>query len=82
MNTAEIIYDKVRMLPESTANEVLDFVEFLENRLFRLNKNEKFEQLSENGWPDCILSFEGIPEMPPFEQDRHLLHEPSEDPLA
>jgi hypothetical protein len=30
MNTAEIIYQKARALPEDDAREVLDFLEFLE----------------------------------------------------
>lgn len=34
-NTAEKIYERVKSLPESTANEVLDFIEFLESRQHR-----------------------------------------------
>ena len=30
MNTAEEIYEHVKALPESTAREILDFVEFVE----------------------------------------------------
>lgn len=30
MNTAEQIYEHVKALPESTAREILDFVEFVE----------------------------------------------------
>ena len=30
MNTAERIYEHVKALPESTAREILDFIEFIE----------------------------------------------------
>lgn len=33
MNTAEKIFDEVRILPESQAREVLDFVGFLKSKL-------------------------------------------------
>ena len=33
MNTAERIFDEVRVLPESQAREVLDFVGFLKSKL-------------------------------------------------
>lgn len=33
-------------------------------------------------WPDAILSFTGVPDMPPFESGRVLLKEPVDDPLA
>lgn len=44
MNTAEIIYDKVKMLPDSTASEVLEFVEFLEPKRKKLNPSGYLEK--------------------------------------
>lgn len=36
MNTAEKIYQRVKTLPESTAKEIMDFIEFLESKQRRL----------------------------------------------
>ncbi len=80
MKVAEKIYEKVKLLPESTAVEVLDFVEFLETRLVRTIYCD-YKQTVLNKWPDIILSFEGMPDMPPFEEDRALLLPPSKDPI-
>jgi len=33
MNTAELIFQEAKSLPEAQAKEVLDFVEFLKNKL-------------------------------------------------
>ena len=70
MNTAEKIYEHVKALPAPTAQEILDFVEFVENRVAQSQKNDEALRTAGNRWPDIILAFEGIPEMPPFEQDR------------
>ncbi len=37
---------------------------------------------SDNGWPDIVLSFEGIETMQAFESYRNELALPSDDPLA
>jgi hypothetical protein len=43
------------------------------------------EWLARNGqpqWPDEVLSFNGMAEMPPFESSRDQLKLPAADPLA
>ncbi|MBV5268051.1 MAG: DUF2281 domain-containing protein [Burkholderiaceae bacterium] len=81
MNTAQKIYELVKVLPDPAVQEVLDFIEFLENRLARTKKYGDTSQTADNRWPDIILAFEGVPDMPPFEQGRGHLLPPSEGPL-
>ena len=81
MNTAQKIYEHVKALPDPAVQEVLDFIVFLENRLARTKKYDGASQTADNMWPDIILSFEGVPDMPPFEQGRGHLLPPSDDPL-
>lgn len=33
-------------------------------------------------WPDTVLGFNGIPDMPPFEDTRRVLKAPHGDPFA
>lgn len=33
-------------------------------------------------WPEAVLAFEGLPDMPPFESHRNGLRLPEDDPLA
>lgn len=40
MNTAEIIYQEAKSLPEAEAQEVLDFLEFLKAKRTRDSENE------------------------------------------
>lgn len=84
MSTAETIYEQVKTLPEPAAREVLDFVKFIESRLARqAGKTAKKRPAATAGaWPELVLSFNGEPELPPFEQDRSQLLPPVEDPLA
>ena len=82
MNVAEKIYEHVKAMPAPTAQEVLDFVEFIENRLYQSKKESDTHRTAGNRWPEIILAFEGVPDMPPFEQDRAHLLPPSEDPLS
>jgi hypothetical protein len=81
MNTAQKIYEHVKALPDPAVQEVLDFIVFIENRLARTKKYDGASQTADNMWPDIILSFEGVPDMPPFEQGRGHLLPPSDDPL-
>lgn len=81
MKVAEKIYEHVKALPESTAEEVFDFVEFLENKLIHSKKYGRMSRAANSKWPNTILAFEGVPDMPPFEEDRAHLLPPSEDPL-
>lgn len=81
MDIAEKIHEIVMTLPAAVVQEVLDFVEFLEKRQARTNNHGFNAQTEDNKWPDIILFFEGIPEMPPFEQDRAFLYPPAKDPV-
>lgn len=81
MDLAQKVYEHVNALPEPAVQEVLNFVEFLTSRLAQTKKYVDASQTADNRWPDIILSFEGVPDMPPFEQDRAHLLPPSEDPL-
>lgn len=82
MNLAQKVCEHVNALPEPAVQEVLNFVEFLTSRLAQTKKYVDASQAADNRWPDIILSFEGVPDMPPFEQDRDHLLPPSEDPLT
>src|SRR5437763_16795462 len=78
MSIAERIYQQVKTLPESAAREVLDFAEFIESKLAREAAGQSASTDPQAGassrWPEAVLAFEGMPDMPPFEQDRiHLL---------
>ena len=76
MSIAERIYEHVSTLPEPAAREVLDFVEFLENKLARGASSPAPQ------WPPIVMTFEGVAEMPPFELDRAHLTPPAADPLS
>lgn len=41
MNTAEIIYEKSKALPESSAQEVLDFIGYLEQKTLKTSPFKK-----------------------------------------
>lgn len=83
MNLAQKVYEHVKALPEPAVQEVLDFVEFLKNRLAQTKKYGDTSQTADNRWPEIILAFEGVPDMPPFdEQGRAHLLPPLEDPLT
>ncbi|MGZ5007096.1 MAG: DUF2281 domain-containing protein [Methylobacter sp.] len=43
MNTAEIIYEKSKALPESFAQEVLDFIVYLEQKTLKTSPFKKTE---------------------------------------
>ncbi|MGZ5075716.1 MAG: DUF2281 domain-containing protein [Methylobacter sp.] len=43
MNTAEIIYEKSKTLPESFAQEVLDFIVYLEQKTLKTSPFKKTE---------------------------------------
>lgn len=53
------------------------------NALIRRALNEWIELHSEkSGWPQEVISFQGMPDMEPFESHRRSLALPAEDPLA
>ncbi len=45
MNTAEQIYEQVKALPESTAREILDFVEFVEAKRKLTEAGQSFSHI-------------------------------------
>lgn len=45
MNTAELIYEKSKKLPESVAHQVLDYLEFLENKYHQSDISETLSVL-------------------------------------
>lgn len=45
MNTAEQIYEHVKALPESTAREILDFVEFVEAKRKLIEASQSFSRI-------------------------------------
>lgn len=45
MNTAELIYEKSKHLPESVAHQVLDYLEFLESKYHQSDMSETLSVL-------------------------------------
>jgi hypothetical protein len=45
MNTAELIYEKSKQLPESVAHQVLDYLEFLESKYHQSDISETLSVL-------------------------------------
>jgi hypothetical protein len=52
------------------------------NALIRRAVGEWLQRRGEPQWPDEVLGFQGISEMPPFEDARRELQPPVADPLA
>ena len=59
MKTAEVIYQKVKALPESSQGEVLDFVEYLTHKLRRedatwseMSLSNALRGMENDVWPD------------------------------
>jgi hypothetical protein len=52
------------------------------NALIRKAVSEWLTRHGQPQWPDEVLSFNGIAEMPPFESSRDPLNSPAADPLA
>ncbi len=52
------------------------------NALIRKAVHEWLARQSTAQWPDEVLSFTGLAEMPPFEAGRDQLKPPAADPLA
>jgi hypothetical protein len=89
MSIAERIYQQVKGLPDSAAKEILDFTELIGSRLARQQGEAAggWQARTEaegdaEGWPEVVLTFEGLPDAEPFERDRAELLPPAEDPLA
>lgn len=52
------------------------------NALIRKAIGEWLAQQSQPQWPEAVMNFKGMADVPPFEASRHRLKPPAEDPLA
>jgi predicted transcriptional regulator len=52
------------------------------NALVRQAVSEWLSRHGKSQWPDEVLAFKGMPDMPPFEAGRGRLKPPAADPLA
>ena len=52
------------------------------NALIRKAVREWLARQGKPQWPDAVLGFEGVANMPPFEDNRNKLGPPADDPLA
>ena len=52
------------------------------NALIRRAVGEWLKREGRPGWPDAVLGFRGLPDVPPFEAGRKDLEPPADDPLA
>ncbi len=52
------------------------------NALIRKAVREWLEHQGKPQWPDAVLGFNGLANMPPFEVSRDKLKPPPDDPLA
>jgi hypothetical protein len=52
------------------------------NALIRKAVTEWLARYNQPAWPEAVLSFTGVDDMPPFESGRGNLDAPSVDPLA
>lgn len=52
------------------------------NALIRMAVKEWLVRRGGAQWPDEVMDFEGMPDMPPFETGRDRLKPPMADPLA
>ncbi|PZP53843.1 MAG: hypothetical protein DI596_13130 [Azospira oryzae] len=52
------------------------------NALIRKAISEWLAHQAQPQWPEAVLNFQGMADMPPFEASRDRLKPPVEDPLA
>lgn len=52
------------------------------NALIRKAVSEWLSRHAKPQWPDAVLAFDGMPDMPAFESSRDNLDPPAADPLA
>lgn len=52
------------------------------NALIRQAVNEWLNRHGKPSWPDAVIAFKGVANMPPFEASRDRLKPPAADPLA
>jgi hypothetical protein len=67
MTTAEQVYQHVKALPEPAAREILDFVEFLEQKLPCRSYEEAptLQEWLKSAWGCCPDFPERLPDAPP-----------------
>jgi hypothetical protein len=82
MNTAKIIYEQVKALPEPVALEILDFVEFVRGKTISPFTNGPTGVAAASHWPKIVMDYQGEPGFTPFEAGRNRLLPPNEDPLS
>lgn len=52
------------------------------NALIRKAVREWLERQGRQQWPEIVLGFEGVPDLPPFEAGREQFKPLADDPLA
>jgi len=82
MNTAKIIYEQVKALPEQVALEILDYVEFVRGKTISQITNGPTTLAAASRWPKIVLDYHGVTGFTPFEDGRNRLLCPNEDPLS
>ena len=78
MNTARIIYEQVKALPEPVVTEILDFVEFVRGKAISPLTNGPTAVDAASDWPKIVLDYHGDPGLTPFEAGRNGLLPPNE----
>lgn len=72
-------------LDDTTGQQLNALVQLLgesRNALIRKAVSEWLARQKQPQWPEAVLSFEGMPDMPAFEAGREPLSDSPEDPLA
>ncbi|MEI7636697.1 MAG: hypothetical protein WCJ37_05285 [Syntrophus sp. (in: bacteria)] len=82
MNTAKIIYEQVKALPEPVALEILDYVKFVRGKTISPLTNGPTAFTATSHWPKIVLDYHGVTGFTPFENGRNRLLPPNEDPLS
>jgi hypothetical protein len=52
------------------------------NALIRVAVRDWLARQNQPNWPEAVLDFQGVDDMPPFETGREQLKPPAVDPLA
>ena len=79
MNTARIIYEQVKALPEPVVMEILDFVEFVRGKAISPLTNGPTAVDAASHWPKIVLDYQGDPGFTSFEAGLNGLLPPNED---
>ncbi len=79
MDTAKIIYEQVRALPEPAAREILDFVKFVRGKTISPLTKGPTTFAAASHWPKIVIDYHGVSGFTPFEDGRNRLLPPNED---